>query len=120
MANAIEVCPLPSVAIRDVGAPTVLMYVTDADAEAAELPIKLVAIALAVTVVPAVIPVIEHLYDEVPGTKLNEHAPLLKLMVYPVSADPPSPFDAQDAVTVVVSVWDRAKRGAAGTVAGIK
>ena len=81
IAKEIEAWPFPSAETNDVGAPTALMYVTDAAAEAAELPIKFVAIALAVIVVPAVNPVIAQLYEVVPATKLNEHAPLLKLMV---------------------------------------
>jgi hypothetical protein len=81
IANEIEAWPFPSAETNEVGAPTVLMYVTDAEVEAAELPIKFAAVALAVTVVPAVNPVTAQLYEVVPGTKLNEHAPLLKVMV---------------------------------------
>ena len=40
--------------------------------------------------------------------------------MYPVSADPPSPFEAHEAVIVALSVCEIAIRGAVGTVAGIR
>jgi hypothetical protein len=88
--------------------------------EISDVPIALIATRVAETELPGVTPVIGHVYEVVPDTKLKLQDPELNVIVYPVKADPPSPFDAHDAVIVEESVCEIAIRGAAGTVAGMR
>jgi hypothetical protein len=79
---------LPGVAVPIVGAPGTVRGVTDADADAALVPIAFVAVTVQAYALPLVRPETE-IGLAVPGAVTAADAPVWQEAVYPVIAEPP-------------------------------